>query len=88
MDLVVHDAGTVSDGSDSNTVPPPQNWRYANFFQVAVTGQEVVIDFAQHFEGSEEPHWHTRIVLSPVYAQELLGVLSRALNVPIRPPLH
>ena len=66
--------------SDSPTIPPSENWRYANFFQVAVTAQEVVIDFGQHFEGSDGPRWHTRIVLAPRGAQELLDVLARALH--------
>ena len=80
MAMAVHYALVVCSESDSSTIPPSENWHYANFFQVAVTAQEVVIDFGQHFEGSDGPRWHTRIVLAPRGAQELLDVLARALR--------
>jgi hypothetical protein len=69
----------VSGRHEPNTAPPSENWRYANFFQAALTEQEVIIDFGQHFEGSAGPYWHTRIVLSPHSAHELLAVLERVL---------
>jgi hypothetical protein len=78
----------VCSESNSPTIPPSENWHYANFFQVAVTAQEVVIDFGQHFEGSDGPRWHTRIVLAPRGAQELLNVLARALNIAENPPVQ
>lgn len=88
MAMTVHYELVVCSESDSPTIPPPENWRYANFFQVAVTAQEVVIDFGQHFEGSDGPRWLTRIILSPRGAQELLDVLGRALRGAEIPPVQ
>lgn len=70
----------MSGHPEPNTAPPSENWRYANFFQAALTEDEVIVDFGQHFEGSAGPYWHTRIVLSPRYANELLEVLERVLR--------
>ena len=80
MAMTVHCALVVCSESNSSTIPSSENWHYANFFQVAVTAQEIVIDFGQHFEGSDGPRWHTRIVLAPAGAHELLNVLARALR--------
>ncbi len=79
MVLSVRLPGVVSGHPEPNTAPPSENWRHANFFQSALTEDEVIIDFGQHFEGSASPYWHTRIVLSPHNARELLDVIERVL---------
>ena len=63
--------GSTSEGSTA---------RYANYFQVGHNAFEVVVEFGQHYEGSGEPQMHTRIVVAPVYAKALLGLLATAVE--------
>jgi hypothetical protein len=60
--------------------PPPSSWRYANYFQVGATENELIIDFALHFEGMDEPCWHTRIILARSAAHELENILRNTLQ--------
>jgi len=53
--------------------------RYANYFQVGHNAVEFIFDFGQFFPDSEQPHLHTRIVTSPVYARALLQTLRHSL---------
>jgi hypothetical protein len=53
--------------------------RYANYFQVGHNAFEVILEFGQHYEGAREPKMHTRIVVAPVNARALLGLLQTAL---------
>jgi hypothetical protein len=73
---------------ETSPTPPPDHWKYANYFQVAVTGQEVVIDFALHFEGTHVPRWHTRIVLSASAGYELARLLEKSLILPGDDSIH
>jgi hypothetical protein len=52
---------------------------YSNLFHVGFNAYEVVIDFGQSYPGNEEL-WLTRIVTSPAYARNLLGVLQKSMN--------
>jgi len=52
---------------------------YANYFEVGHTAFEFVIEFGDTFATKPRTS-HTRIVISPVYAQELLDVLERAVR--------
>ena len=61
------------------SVGTPREARYANHFEVGVNEAEVVIDFAQVYEG-EPPVFHTRIVTSPLHARELAALLFDALS--------
>jgi hypothetical protein len=54
--------------------------RYANYFQVGHNAVEFIFDFGQYFPDSEQPHLHTRIVTSPVYARALLQTLCRSMT--------
>ena len=54
--------------------------RYANYFQVGHNAFEFVLEFGQVYGGGESPALHTRIVINPVYVQELQRVLADALE--------
>jgi Protein of unknown function (DUF3467) len=60
--------------------PGPKKGLYANYFEIGHSAFEVVIDFGQTYEGSAAAPCHTRIVMSPVYAQALLETLGEALT--------
>jgi hypothetical protein len=57
----------------------PAKGVYSNYFEVGHTAFEVVIDFGQTYAGKRPAPCHTRIVMSPVYAQALLQTLEKAL---------
>jgi len=52
---------------------------YANYFEVAHTAFEFVIEFGDSYANAPR-NCHTRIVTSPVYAAQLLEVLGRAVR--------
>ena len=56
---------------------PPEG-RYVNYFQVGQNAFEFVIDFGQSYEEQATPVIHTRIVMSPTYADVLLRTLSES----------
>lgn len=53
---------------------------YANYFEVGHNARELVIDFGQFYAATDQADLHTRIVMAPVYAEALLGVLQKALE--------
>jgi hypothetical protein len=53
---------------------------YANYFEVGHNARELVIDFGQFYAATDHADLHTRIVMAPVYAEALLGVLQKALD--------
>jgi hypothetical protein len=53
--------------------------KYANYFDVGVNVNEVVIDFGQCYHGSL-PSVHTRIVTTTAYGRELLALLVRSIT--------
>jgi hypothetical protein len=53
--------------------------KYANYFDVGVNPNELVIDFGQFYGRGGQPTVHTRIVTTPAYARELLGLLARSI---------
>jgi hypothetical protein len=54
--------------------------KYANFFDVGVNPNELVIDFGQFYGRGTQPTVHTRIVTTPAYGRELLAVLARSIG--------
>ena len=58
----------------------PSKGLYANYFEVGHTALEFVLDFGQRYEGKDESPCHTRIVMSPLYAEELLRTLNESLE--------
>ena len=54
--------------------------RYANYFNAGHNAFEVILEFAQFYEGDAQPRVHTRIVTSPAYARTFLDVLKDSLE--------
>ena len=54
--------------------------RYANYFNAGHNAFEVILEFAQFYEGDVQPRVHTRIVTSPAYAKTFLEVLRESLE--------
>jgi len=63
--------------SDQNGLghPAAGEARYANFFEVGYNAFEVLLEFGQSY-ANEKARLHTRVVMSPSYAKELLRVLT------------
>ena len=54
--------------------------RYANYFTVGHNAFEFLFDFGQlHTQGWPAPV-HTRIIMTPVYAKSLLGLLQESID--------
>lgn len=53
--------------------------RYANFFKVGYNAFEFLLAFGQSYADHEGEQLHTRLVMSPMYAKELLRVLNQSL---------
>jgi len=53
--------------------------RYANYFKSGHNAFEVILEFAQFYEGDVQPRVHTRIITSPAYARTFLEVLKDSL---------
>ena len=54
--------------------------RYANYFKAGHNAFEVILEFAQFYEGDAQPRVHTRIITSPAYAKTFLEVLRDSLE--------
>jgi hypothetical protein len=54
--------------------------RYANYFKAGHNAYEVILEFAQFYEGDAQPRVHTRIITSPAYARTFLEVLKESLE--------
>jgi len=53
--------------------------RYANYFLIGHNALEFVMDFGQVYTGKHE-RIHSRIILSPTYAKELLRMLGQSVG--------
>jgi hypothetical protein len=54
--------------------------RYANYFKVGQNAFEFILDFGQFYSEDQEANLHTRIVMSPYYAKELLNLLQASIG--------
>jgi hypothetical protein len=54
--------------------------RYANSFRVGHNAFEFLLDFGQSFPEGVKERIHTRIVLSPAYALDLLKLLRESIE--------
>ena len=54
--------------------------RYANYFKAGHNAFEVILEFAQFYEGDAQPRVHVRIITSPWYARNFLDVLKESLD--------
>ena len=53
--------------------------RYANFFEVGYNAFEFLLEFGQSY-ANEKARLHTRVVMSPSYAKELLRILTESVQ--------
>lgn len=67
-------------GSLPNGLNEDPEGRYANCFNAGHNAFEVILEFAQFYEGDVQPRVHTRIVTSPAYAKTFLEVLRESLE--------
>ena len=52
--------------------------RYSNYVEVGFNAFEFLVEFGQFYSGSKQPHAHTKIVMSPYYAKDLLETLQKS----------
>ena len=57
---------------------PRLHGRYANYFEVGVNEEEVVIDFGQAYGVVDTLSIHTRIVTNRAYARDLAKLLQQS----------
>src|SRR6476661_4128330 len=57
-----------------------QQGRFANAFKSGYNSEEVVMDFGQGYEGEGDVTFHTRIVTSPMYARQMIELLTQTLE--------
>jgi len=60
--------------------PDTVEGKYANYFRIGHNAFEFILEFAQLYSDPAMERVHTRIVTSPAYAKELLGVLNQAMT--------
>ncbi len=60
--------------------PEKPEARYVNYFQIGQNAVEFVIEFGQFYPDDAAPLLHTRIITSPVYANNLIAVLREAIE--------
>ena len=67
------------DSGASDALDAMPEARYVNYFEVGFNSLEVVLGFAQSY-GATRTSPSVRVVMSPVYAKELLSMLTSALS--------
>ena len=71
-------AGTAS----APTIPPAGTgmaYEYANYFEAGFSREEILLRFAQAYDGQQELTDRIRIVMTPSYARALLQLLQTTL---------
>lgn len=58
----------------------PQGFHYVNHFEVGFGHYEVLLRFAQAFDGMDVRSRRTSVVMTPAYAKALLLMLSGAIS--------
>lgn len=54
--------------------------RYANHFRVGHNAFEFVIDFGQFYKDHDSERFHTRVIVNPAYAKQLLTTLAGSID--------
>jgi hypothetical protein len=68
----------MSSDCHSSEKPFRPQGRYANYFEVGLNQEEVVIDLGQAYGDRESVTLHTRIITSPAYARDLALLLQKS----------
>ena len=62
---------------EKSSGPRPEG-RYANYFEIGLNQEEIIIDLGQAY--GESSSLHTRIITSPAHAKQLTELLDRSLR--------
>jgi hypothetical protein len=74
------DAGiTMAQDTAADKIEQLREGRYANHFHIGYNAFEMILQFGQFYEGNAQAFMHTMIITSPVYAENLLTLLSDSL---------
>jgi hypothetical protein len=73
-------AGTSFELDRAGIEADPRGFDYVNHFEVGFGHYEVLLRFAQAFEGIDAQMRHTSVVMTPAYAKALLLMLSGAIS--------
>jgi hypothetical protein len=71
---------TMGDESKEPEPKGPLLGSYANYFEVGHNAFEFLLDFGQFFPENDRARVHTRIIMSPTYAQALFRTLEESLQ--------
>ena len=68
-------------GDESERAEPkgPLLGSYANYFEVGHNAFEFLLDFGQFYPENDRARVHTRIIMSPTYANALLHTLGNSI---------
>lgn len=80
MRLIMSDTERAAAPEQTRVAAGDLHGRYANFFDIGVNSNELVIDFGQFYGRGTQPTVHTRIVTTPAYGRELLDLLARSIG--------
>jgi hypothetical protein len=69
----------MSDEARDPSVDPLLEGRYSNYVEVGCNAFEFLIEFGQVYSDTTQPRTHTKIVMSPYYAKDLLETLQKSL---------
>ncbi|MEJ1961463.1 MAG: DUF3467 domain-containing protein [Gammaproteobacteria bacterium] len=70
----------MSDERPTPQTSPPNEGRYANYFEVGHNAFEFVIDFGQEYSGNPHVQIHSRIITAPPYVKALIATLTESLS--------
>ena len=65
--------------SDAAVLNDHEVGRYANYFEIGHNAFEFVVCCGEFHAGEDSARLHTRLVISPVYAKQLVGTLGDSL---------
>jgi hypothetical protein len=54
--------------------------KYSNYFEIGHNAFEFLLDFGQKYSGGAQERIHSRIIMGPSYAKELLNLLEKSID--------
>lgn len=69
----------MSDEPRDPSIDPFLEGRYSNYVEVGFNAFEFLVEFGQFYSETKQPHTHTKIVMSPPCAKDLLETLQKSL---------
>jgi Protein of unknown function (DUF3467) len=76
------DGGLMNGKKPASTVQRKMSGKYANYFEVGYNAFEFLMDFGQIYPelDTENAKFHTRIIINPTFAKNLLEVLQKSIE--------